>query len=68
MQSPAARKYDAIYYENNKQKFKEYYLKKKESRCKMCETCNKAYVNINNHLKSNKHLLASDLEAMKKKI
>ena len=43
------------YYLNNKDKFKMYYVHKLENK-KLCEICNKSYINLDIHYKSKKHI------------
>ncbi len=47
--------YSKEYYENNKEKFKQYYLKYKDINKKLCEKCKKCYLNLTAHEKSVKH-------------
>ena len=47
--------YYKIYYENNRDKYKQYYKKYCESHLSHCEKCNKSYFNIKIHNSSIKH-------------
>ena len=49
------QKYFKDYYNNNKDKYRSYYLKYKNSHLTECDICNKSYLNIHRHMESIKH-------------